>query len=180
LGIGLPFFGRVIGTSQNPQGGTAYTYSDLVAGGTPDASGNYYTYLGQTVWTAGPALAAQRVQFAHDRDLQHIIIWELGQDVSPTSANSLLRTAFLKNETLGGDFDGDRDVDGNDYAIWRATLGSTTDLRADANGNGLIDAGDYVLWRKSAAGPGSGAVLNNAVPEPCSLLLGASLSLLQC
>ncbi len=49
LGVGLPFFGRVIGTSAHPQGGTAYTYSDLVAGGAPDSSGSYYTYAGQTV-----------------------------------------------------------------------------------------------------------------------------------
>jgi len=171
LGLGLPFYGRAIGTPQAPQSGTAYTYSELVAGGTPDASGNYYTYFGQNVWTAGPALAAQRVQFAHDRALQHIIIWELGQDLAPGNSNSLLRSAFLKNETLGGDYDGDRDIDGADLNVWKSTFGSTTDLRADGNGNGIIDAADYVLWRKFATAAGSGSVVNASVPEPSALSL---------
>ena len=39
LGIGLPFFGRVIGTSQQPVAGTAYAYSQLVSGGTTDCAG---------------------------------------------------------------------------------------------------------------------------------------------
>ena len=168
LGVGLPFYGRVIGTSAVPQGGAAINYSDLVASGTPDASGNYYTYGGQPVWIPGPSLAAQRVQFANDRGLQHIIIWELGQDLAPTNPNSLLRTAFLKNETLVGDFDGDRDSDAADFNIWRTTLGSTTDLRADGNGNGIVDAGDYVVWRKHVTSAGAGSTANTAVPEPAA------------
>src|SRR5262249_38302724 len=138
-------------------------------------SGNYYTYLGQTVWTAGPALAAQRVQFAHDRDLQHIIIWELGQDLDPTNANSLLRTAFLKNETLAGDFYGDHDSDYADFDLWRSTAGRTTDLSVDRNGNGIVDAGDYVVWLAHAVISGAGAVLNGTVPESCTFLSVVSL-----
>ena len=34
-----------------------------------------------------------------------------------------------------------------DHDVWRATFGSTTDLRADANGDGHVDAADYVVWR---------------------------------
>ncbi len=166
LGVGLPFYGRVIGTSAHPQGGADYTYQQLVTGGTADASGNYYTYAGQTVWLPGPSLAAQRVQFANDKGLQNLFIWEIGQDVDPASPNSLLRAAFLKNETLHGDFDGDRDVDAADFAIWRSTFGSTTDLRADGNGNGVIDAGDYVTWRVRAATSAGGVSLNAQVPEP--------------
>jgi GH18 family chitinase len=178
LGIGLPFFGRVIGTSQSPQAGTAYTFAELASGGTADSSGNYYTYFGQNVWTAGPGLAAQRVQFARERALQHIIIWEIGQDLSPTNANSLLRTTFRKNQTLSADFDFDRDVDSSDLDVLRATFGSTSDLRADGNGNGIIDAGDYLIWRKQAGGPGSGAEFNMTVPEPANALCGMLLLLL--
>jgi hypothetical protein len=162
FGVGLPFYAQPVTTSDLPR-----TYSELVAGGTT-SDGNYYTYGGVSFWMPGPALAAQRVKFATDRGLQHIIIWEIGQDISPANSNSLLRTAFLKNETLGGDFDGDHDVDANDYAVWRATLGSTSDLRADANGNGLIDTGDYVLWRKKTSASGSGTLVNTTVPEPCA------------
>jgi GH18 family chitinase len=173
LGVGLPFYGHVIGTSQNPTGGTAYTYAQLVTGGTPDSSGNYYTYAGQTVWLPGPSLAAQRVQFAHDRGLQNVFIWELGQDLDPTNPNSLLRSAFLKNETLMGDFNGDHLMDASDYDVWRGTFGSTSDLRADANGNGMIDAADYVIWRHSATSTGRGLAVGSEVPEPAlfSLLL---------
>jgi len=98
--------------------------------------------------------------------LQHIIIWELGQDLAPTSSNSLLRTAFLKNETLGGDFDGDHDVDAADFSIWQSTFGKTTDLRADGNGNGVVDSSDYIVWRKHAGAAGSGSITNSSVPEP--------------
>ena len=166
LGVGLPFYGHVIGTSQNPTGGTAYTYAQLVSGGTPDSSGNYYTYAGQTVWLPGPSLAAQRVQFAHDRGLQNVFIWELGQDLDPTNSNSLLRSAFLKNETLMGDFNGDHNMDAADYDVWRSSFGSTTDLRADANGNGVVDAADYLIWREHATGAGNGFGVGNEVPEP--------------
>jgi len=178
LGAGLPFYGKVIGTSQAPSSGTAYTYSELVAGGTPDASGNYYTYLGQNVWTVGPASTTQRVQYARDVGLQHMIIWEIGQDLQPTNPNSLLRAAFLKNQTLDGDFDGDRDIDGADLNIWRSTYGQTTDLRADGNGNGVVDNSDYVVWRKRAATSGSGSISNSNVPEPtCASLIAIGLFL---
>jgi hypothetical protein len=180
LGVGLPFYGHVIGTSQNPTGGTAYTYAQLAAGGTPDASGNYYTYAGQTVWLPGPSLAAQRVQFAHDRGLQNVFIWELGQDLDPTNPNSLLRSAFLKNETLMGDFNGDHNIDATDYDVWRTTFGSTTDLRADGNGNGVIDAADYIIWHHAA--PVVGSMFGAAVPEPATISLAAllTLSLMPC
>jgi GH18 family chitinase len=179
LGAGLPFYGRVIGTSAAPaSSNNGYAYKDLVAGGTPDASGNYYTYLGQNMWTAGPSIASQRVQFANDRGLQHLIIWEITQDLNPSNSNSLLRTAFQKNQTLGGDFNFDRIVDASDLDIFRSTFGSTTDLRADGNGNGVIDASDYVVWRKQLPAAGAGALQNGSVPEPsafASILLTLAL-----
>ena len=113
------------------------------------------------------------MQFAHSRGLQNVFIWELGQDVDPTSPNSLLRSAFLANETLKGDFNGDHLMDASDYDIWRSTFGSTTDLRADANGNGVIDAADYVIWRQSATSVGSGVGVGSEVPEPTLLGLMA-------
>jgi GH18 family chitinase len=175
LGVGLPFYGHAIGTSASPQGGAATTYSDLVAGDST-TDGNYFTYQGQTSWLPGPSLAEQRVQFAKDRGLQNLIIWELGQDLPPNNPYSLLYRAYLKNlglTPLAGDFDADRDVDAADYAIWRTMFGQTGYGRAaDSNGNQLVDAGDYVSWRKTITGPGSGAVANVTVPEPqCIWLL---------
>jgi hypothetical protein len=47
----------------------------------------------------------------------------------------------------GGDYEDDEIVDHDDYMLWRATFGSTTDLRADGNANNEVDAADYALWR---------------------------------
>ena len=93
LGIGLPFYGRNVST------GAAYTYAELVGGGTT-TDGNYYTYNGQTIWTVDPVMAAERVQYAHDNGLQSVIIWEIGQDLSPTAADSLLRAAHERAQLL--------------------------------------------------------------------------------
>jgi hypothetical protein len=80
-----------------------------------------------------------------------------------------------------GDYNMDGKVDAADYVVWRATLGSTTDLRADGDGNGVIGASDYDAWvatfgnvYSNAPGAGSAA----AVPEPTSaifLLAGVTL-----
>jgi GH18 family chitinase len=175
LGVGLPFYAHGL----NPNSGTTATYAQLVAGGTT-TDGNYYTYQGKQMWTVGPDLVKQRVQFAHDRGLNNIIIWEIGQDIDPTNSGSLLRTAYLKNQTLGGDYDGDGVVGPNDELVWQSTFGATTggDLRADGNGDGVVDAGDYTIWRSHLAAAGGGATGAGAVPEPTAiqtLLVGSSL-----
>jgi hypothetical protein len=175
LGVGLPFYSHGL----NPNSGNTATYADLVAGGTT-TDGNYYTYQGKQMWTVGPELVKQRVQFAHDRGLNNIIIWELGQDLDSTNSGSLLRTAYLKNESLGGDFDGDGVVGMSDYDVWQSTFGATAggDLRADGNGNGVVDTGDYTIWRDHLASTGGGAASSYAVPEPATisvLLVGSFL-----
>jgi hypothetical protein len=106
--------------------------------------------------------------------MQHIIIWELGQDVHPDTVNedprktSQLRAVFekkLENHSTKGDFDGDGDVDANDFTVWNTTVGATGKVRADGNGDRIVDAADYVLWRKFAsADSGSGSSVT--VPEP--------------
>jgi GH18 family chitinase len=165
LGVGLPFYGRGL----NPNSGSAVTYADLVAGGTT-ADGNYYTYGGQQYWTVGPDLVKQRVQFAHDRGLKNIIIWEIGQDLAPTNPGSLLRTAYLKNETLSGDYNGDGVTDGNDYNVWLSSYGATSgNMSADGNGDGVVDTADYTIWRDHmTTGPGSGVTSSQSVPEPAT------------
>jgi hypothetical protein len=47
----------------------------------------------------------------------------------------------------GGDYSNDEYVNLADYALWRATYGSTVNLAADGNGNGAVDAADYTLFR---------------------------------
>lgn len=74
---------------------------------------------------------------------------------------------FATKVPILGDFNADEVVDDADFQLWRATFGSTTDLRADGNKNGVIDAGDYALWRDHIGNSGSGAAaLAAAVTEP--------------
>src|SRR4029079_4358252 len=70
-----------------------------------------------------------------------------------------------------GDFNHDGSVNGDDYAYWRATFG-TSNADTDGNSNGIADAADYVIWRKnSAAGAGTSS---SAIPEPSGIVLGCS------
>lgn len=162
LGVGLPFYAHSVTAPD-----VTRSYSELVAGGTT-ADENYFTYQGRSFWIPGPTLAEQRVQFAQDRGLQHVIIWRLGHDVAPTNPYSLLYRAYLKNQGLAlvpGDFDADRDADATDYALWESMFGQTGFGRAaDGSGNQAVDAADYVLWRKTAAAPA--ASVGASVPEP--------------
>jgi hypothetical protein len=168
LGVGLPFYGKNINTA------AAYTYAEMVAGGTT-TDGNYYNYAGGAVWIPGPELVEQRVQYAHDQDLQHVIIWEVGQDLNPSNPNSLLRRAYDKRESLipvaiPGDYDGNGSVGVEDYNLWKSTYGASAgDMRADGNEDGTIDTGDYTFWRDRVAASGVGAA--TGVPEPVSAIL---------
>jgi hypothetical protein len=177
LGVGLPFYAHTV-TSPD----ATNTYSELVAGGTTSDT-NYFTYAGRSEWIPGPGLAEQRVGFAQSRGLQHMIIWELGQDLSPNNPYSLLYRAYTRNVGLTpvqGDFDADRDADNLDYTLWRSSFGQTGFGRAaDGTGNQAVDAADFILWRKNATGAGSGAASNMVVPEPSALCFGAWLLLLQ-
>jgi hypothetical protein len=73
---------------------------------------------------------------------------------------------------IAGDFDGDMDIDGNDFLIWQQGLtaaGGGTAASGDANGDGNVDGADFTIWAQGY-GTGSGGV--SAVPEPASLGLG--------
>jgi hypothetical protein len=46
---------------------------------------------------------------------------------------------------LPGNFDGDDDVDGNDFLVWQQQLGGPGS--ADGDGSGTVDAADLALWQ---------------------------------
>jgi hypothetical protein len=95
---------------------------------------------------------------------------------------------------LTADYDGDLDVDFDDYEVFLLTYGSVGEgLAADGNSDGLVDAADYTVWRDSPelefapmsaitapvislpgfveAAPGLAAT----IPEPTAALLAAPL-----
>jgi hypothetical protein len=77
---------------------------------------------------------------------------------------------------VNADFDGDSDVDGQDFLIWQRNVGVTSGgTREQGNANpetdGAIDGTDLEVWR-SQFGTLAGAEVS-AVPEPATLLLTA-------
>ena len=82
---------------------------------------------------------------------------------------ALTDTTFVVPEDA--DFDGDGDVDGQDFLAWQRGFGSAGGLaQGDANGDGTIDEADLAIWHDQygeAIGSlaASGAA---AVPEPAS------------
>ncbi|MBA3482437.1 MAG: hypothetical protein H0T51_11535 [Pirellulales bacterium] len=72
------------------------------------------------------------------------------------------------------DFDGDGDVDGQDFLTWQRGLGTMGDKPdGNANGDNTIDAADLAIW-KAQFGPGTPAALAAAaVPEPSTWAMAA-------
>jgi subtilisin family serine protease/subtilisin-like proprotein convertase family protein len=62
--------------------------------------------------------------------------------------------------SIPGDYDSNGTVETADYDLWKATYGSTSDLRADGNGDGIVSLPDYVFWKNregNVAAAGSAA-----------------------
>lgn len=86
--------------------------------------------------------------------------------------------------TLPGDFNGDLEVDIEDYNVWRDNLGAATDGAINDSGDGVngVDEQDYLVWRNAFGNSALPAALegpNNAVPEAstAALLLSCVCSL---
>ncbi len=89
--------------------------------------------------------------------IDEMAIW-IGRALTVDEAISMWNAAAGLTPSLGGDFDADGDVDGNDFLVWQQGVGST------------YDAGDLADWKANyGAGPGL-----SAVPEPSSLALSAA------
>jgi hypothetical protein len=84
-------------------------------------------------------------------------------------------------ELSQGDYDADFDVDADDYQVWRAGFGGTTDLSADGDASGIVDSADYVSWRRNlgqSVSPPPRMTSDVSVPEPASLPLSLACSAL--
>lgn len=75
---------------------------------------------------------------------------------------------------LEADFDEDRDVDGDDLALWKGGFGNVTGAahtEGDANGDGEVDGSDFLIWQQQAGPPALVVSANVPVPEPATILL---------
>jgi autotransporter-associated beta strand protein len=74
-------------------------------------------------------------------------------------------------------FDGDGDVDGNDFLIWQRGFGGPgTASQGDANADGQVNDVDFGIWKNQFGTTGLAAPAVGAVPEPTAvaMLLGAA------
>lgn len=79
---------------------------------------------------------------------------------------------------LSGDFNDDGTVDAADYTVWRDNLGGDAlTLNGKGDGDGNVDSLDYDIWVANY-GTGSSSATSAAVPEPSSLLIMVSATLL--
>ena len=81
------------------------------------------------------------------------------------------------------DFDGDGDVDGNDFLSWQRGFSTSNPALGDADGNGTVDSADLAIWKDQFGQISmNGTALSQAtVPEPgaVKLLLSGALMLMR-
>jgi hypothetical protein len=71
------------------------------------------------------------------------------------------------------DFDGDGDVDGEDFLTWQqglGTAGSATRSTGDANGDLAVTQMDLRIWKSRFGGPAA-VVAASTIPEPAAIAL---------
>jgi hypothetical protein len=77
---------------------------------------------------------------------------------------------------LGGDFDGDLDIDAADLIVWKGAFGQTA--AGDADGDADSDGNDFLIWQRGLGSVPPVAQVG-AVPEPGSAgLAGAAVAIL--
>jgi Glycosyl hydrolase family 99 len=79
-------------------------------------------------------------------------------------------TTLLDAVAPNGDYNGDGDVDVDDYGLLREAFGTEAIVvgsGSDGNYDGIINAADYIVWRKNMGAGAVGADLPAiAIPEP--------------
>jgi hypothetical protein len=94
--------------------------------------------------------------------------------------NIILRSDIPTAIVQAGDFNGDGNVDGNDFVIWQMHFPTASGAAlddGDADGDGDVDGADFVVWQTNFPLTSSSGM--TPVPEPASIMivLGAVLVL---
>ena len=84
---------------------------------------------------------------------------------------------FQGQTLITADFDGDQDVDGDDFLSWQRGFGTTSATLADgdANVDTVVNGKDLIVWEAQYGASAAPLIAAAAVPEPesCVLLLPA-------
>jgi hypothetical protein len=99
----------------------------------------------------------------------------LSDNASRNTPVDLLMVAGLPPVYRPGDFDGDFDVDGQDFLVWQREYGNGFGSPADGTQDGAVDAGDLALWQQYYQGT-SLAAISAVVPEPSPLMAALVLA----
>jgi hypothetical protein len=135
-------------------GSAAYREGDTVSAMFGGSTYNWtISYTGNIAWTDPATSSVSAITGAGS-----------GVDVVLIGHSSVLAPAE------DADFDGDNDVDGNDFLIWQRGLGVGTSSTGDANGDGTVNGADLTIWRNQFGGAPIAAAAG-AVPEPSALAL---------
>jgi hypothetical protein len=85
----------------------------------------------------------------------------------------------LSSQTIAvddADFDGDNDVDGNDFLIWQRGLGTgNSNATGDADNDADVDANDLAIWKTQFGTGGSVVPAAASIPEPSAIVLALGL-----
>jgi len=82
----------------------------------------------------------------------------------------------LPAATVSGDYDGDRDVDGNDFLVWQREFGAGEGSPADGNRDGIVSSFDLSAWAVHFGQTASATPNGGTVPEPATWGLAATLA----
>ncbi|TWU29262.1 glycoside hydrolase family 113 [Bythopirellula polymerisocia] len=95
--------------------------------------------------------------------------WPNGSNATMYIDNIALTDLFP--DIANADFDGDGDVDGQDFLAWQRGFGTGTTLaQGDANGDNIVDSSDLAIWQAQFANVPFLAT-STVVPEPATCWL---------
>lgn len=161
-------------------GGASYT-GPTTGSALNDSNGDYGPSFGSPL----PSTSLQALQFtgaatANSTNNAADYAITAGASVWTNNANASF-TLVNPPDPDSGDFDGDSDVDGDDFLTWqRHTGGAGAFAEGDANHDGAVDGDDLAIWESQFGSPPPLVSNLAAVPEPASavaLLLCVLLSI---